>query len=151
MLLPLINLVWVSLTCIICLTDGGVGLQVGEQAPGLVVIPAEEDGHHQGATGDGHPGQQEAVHQGRVPGGHTLGPGVGVTRPGATQSKHGDNIFNCTKMYTPRVCVKVFLGQEARVATGVKAGVLLQSTVTLLPLLCDAITAETRTVILLLS
>ena len=53
-------------------------------------------------------------------------------------------------MYTPRVCVKVFLGQEARVATGVAAGVLLQSAVTLLPLLSDSITAETRTVIILL-
>ena len=50
----------------------------------------------------------------------------------------------------PRVGVKVFLSQEARVATGVAAGVLLQSAVTLLPLLSDSITAETWTVIILL-
>ena len=59
--------------------------------------------------------------------------------------------MNLTKVFRPRVCVKVFLCQEARVAAGVSAGVLLQSAVTLLPLLCDPVTTETRTVILLLS
>ena len=43
----------------------------------------EEEGHHDGATGDGHPGEQEAIHQGPVPGRHTLAARVSVTRPGA--------------------------------------------------------------------
>ena len=83
--LPLIILLWISLTCIICLTDRGVWHQVCEQAPGLVVVPAEEDGPHDGGTGDGHPGEQEAVHQGPVPGRHTLPARVSVTRPGAEE------------------------------------------------------------------
>ena len=73
----------IHLILVICMTDGGVIHQVGEETPGLVVIPAEEEGHHDGATGDGHPGEQEAIHQGPVPGRHTLAARVSVTRPGA--------------------------------------------------------------------
>ena len=73
----------ISLTLIICLTDRVVIHQVSEQAPGLVVVPAEEEGHYDGATGNGHPGEQEAIHQGSMPGSHTLPSRVSVTRPGA--------------------------------------------------------------------
>ena len=61
-----------------------------EQSPGLVVIPAEEDGPHDGADGDGHPGEQEAVHQGCVPGRHTLLARVSVTWPGTERRKYID-------------------------------------------------------------
>ena len=60
---------------------------MSEQAPGLVIVPAEEEGHHDCATGDGHPGEQETIHQGAVPGRHTLPSRVSVARPGAGEKK----------------------------------------------------------------